>query len=312
MYSSYASNIDSIPFHLGPNDSSSSSSSELTPSSAERSFLTPGDSRWADIWQEWPLLCPFGSLFTALWRPGGGSAGGSKYSLAPPVGIQTQKTLSKMSLVVFLKFDSRGSHRHLSVSAGMFEWTAARTGGSAVRTPQSLFSPRREVSAAGLWVGRGAAERWPAGSGLFCSGTSGWVVLEDGEEPVAAGLEAGEGFRASDFGVQGEHYRLTDWDAGQLYDERKQRSGLKVLAHRVWNFHMRFFSLSYSASFPIKMHATDTKMQKIEPGPFFLFFFYDGWKFRRQCVNVIDTTWGHIYFLTWENFRQEFRTLKRS
>ncbi len=92
------------------------------------------------------------------------------------------------------------------VSAGMFEWTAARTGG----TPQSVFSPRRGVSAAGLWVGRGAAERWPAGSGLFCSGTSGWVGLEGGEEPVAAGLEAGEGFWASDFGVQGEHYRPTD------------------------------------------------------------------------------------------------------
>ncbi len=30
--------------------------------------------------------------------------------------------------------------------------------------------------------------------------------------------------------------------------------------------------------------------------------FYDGRKFRRQCVNVIDTTWGHIYFLTCENF----------
>ncbi len=281
MYSSYASNIDSIPFHLGPNDSSSSSSSELTPSSAERSFLTPGDSRWADIWQEWPLLCPFGSLFTALWRPGGGSAGGSKCSLDPPVGIQTQKTLSKMSLVVFLKFVSRGSDRHLSVSAGMFEWTAARTGGSAVRTPQSLFSPRREVSVAGLWVGRGAAERWPAGSGLFCLGTSGWVVLEDGEEPVAAGLEAGEGFRASDFGVQGEHYRLTDWDAGQLYDERKQRSGLKVLAHRVWNFHMRFFSYRIRHPFLSKCMLRIRKCRKSTWSIFFIFF-YDGWKFRRQ------------------------------
>ncbi len=27
-------------------------------------------------------------------------------------------------------------------------------------------------------------------------------------------------------------------------------------------------------------------------------FFYDGRKFRRQCVNVIDTTWGRIYFFT--------------
>ncbi len=31
-------------------------------------------------------------------------------------------------------------------------------------------------------------------------------------------------------------------------------------------------------------------------------FFYDGQKFRRQCVNVIDTTWGRIYFSTCENF----------
>ncbi len=26
--------------------------------------------------------------------------------------------------------------------------------------------------------------------------------------------------------------------------------------------------------------------------------FYEGQKFRRQCVNVIDTPWGHIYFTT--------------
>ncbi len=37
-------------------------------------------------------------------------------------------------------------------------------------------------------------------------------------------------------------------------------------------------------------------------------FFYDGRKFQRQCVNVIDTTWGHIYFLTYENFRWKLRT----
>ncbi len=30
--------------------------------------------------------------------------------------------------------------------------------------------------------------------------------------------------------------------------------------------------------------------------------FFDGRKFRRQCANVIDTTWGRIYFLTCENF----------
>ncbi len=30
--------------------------------------------------------------------------------------------------------------------------------------------------------------------------------------------------------------------------------------------------------------------------------FYDGWKFRRQCVNVIDITWGRIYFSMCKNF----------
>ncbi len=30
--------------------------------------------------------------------------------------------------------------------------------------------------------------------------------------------------------------------------------------------------------------------------------------FRRQCVNVIDTTWGRICFLTCEDFGRKFRT----
>ncbi len=46
-----------------------------------------------------------------------------------------------------------------------------------------------------------------------------------------------------------------------------------------------------SSSFPIKMLAMDMKMQKIEPDPFFLLRTnFDGQKFRKQCVNVIDTT----------------------
>ncbi len=36
--------------------------------------------------------------------------------------------------------------------------------------------------------------------------------------------------------------------------------------------------------------------------------FFDGRKFRRQCANVIDTTWGRIYFLTCEHFGWKFRT----
>ncbi len=37
--------------------------------------------------------------------------------------------------------------------------------------------------------------------------------------------------------------------------------------------------------------------------------FYDGWKFRRQCVNVIDTTRGRIYFLTFKKFGQKIWTV---
>ncbi len=41
------------------------------------------------------------------------------------------------------------------------------------------------------------------------------------------------------------------------------------------------------------MHATDAKTQKIEPDPN---FFYDGRKFRRQCVNVIDNVRSYLFF----------------
>ncbi len=37
-------------------------------------------------------------------------------------------------------------------------------------------------------------------------------------------------------------------------------------------------------------------------------FFFDGQKFRRQCANVIDITWGRIYFSTCENFGRKIRT----
>ncbi len=53
------------------------------------------------------------------------------------------------------------------------------------------------------------------------------------------------------------------------------------------------------------MFATDAKMQKIEPDP----NLFDRWKIRRQCVNVIGTTRGRIYFLFCnENFGREFQT----
>ncbi len=46
-------------------------------------------------------------------------------------------------------------------------------------------------------------------------------------------------------------------------------STVKVLAHWVRNFHMRFSYFSYLSSFHIKTLATDVKMQKIESGPIF-------------------------------------------
>ncbi len=74
---------------------------------------------------------------------------------------------------------------------------------------------------------------------------------------------------------------------------------LKAIAHWVRNFRMHSVFL-YSPSFPMKMHATDAKMQKIEPDP--------KQKFLRQCANVIDTTWGRIYLLTCENFGLKARS----
>ncbi len=70
-------------------------------------------------------------------------------------------------------------------------------------------------------------------------------------------------------------------------------------------FYALFSFFLYLSYFPIKMLATDTKTQKIEPYPH---FFCDGRKFRRQRVNVLDITWGHVYFLTCKYFRWEFQT----
>ncbi len=39
-----------------------------------------------------------------------------------------------------------------------------------------------------------------------------------------------------------------------------------------------------------------------------VWIFYDGQKFWRQCVKVIDAAWSHIYFLTCKNFEWEFQT----
>ncbi len=70
----------------------------------------------------------------------------------------------------------------------------------------------------------------------------------------------------------------------------------KVKAHWVWNFHVRFFVfliLSYQNACYGCENAENRTWSEL---------FHDGWKFWRQCVNMIDTTWGRIYFLTCENF----------
>ncbi len=56
---------------------------------------------------------------------------------------------------------------------------------------------------------------------------------------------------------------------------------------------------------PLKMLATDAKNAKNQTRSE---IFYDGQNFRRQCVNVIDRTWGQIYFSTYEHFGLKFRT----
>ncbi len=75
---------------------------------------------------------------------------------------------------------------------------------------------------------------------------------------------------------------------------------VKVIAHRVRNFRMRFSIFSYSPSFPIKMHATDVKMQKIEPDPNFF------WQTKvleavvrvLLCVSCVPASCVHIWFVS--------------
>ncbi len=54
---------------------------------------------------------------------------------------------------------------------------------------------------------------------------------------------------------------------------------------------------------PLKMLATDVKNAKNRTQSKKNF---DGRKFRRQCANVIDITWGRIYFSTCENSDEKF------
>ncbi len=66
-----------------------------------------------------------------------------------------------------------------------------------------------------------------------------------------------------------------------------------------WRLLLRWI---WTVKTPLKMLATDAKnLTRSE-------FFYDGRKFRRQCANVIDITWGRIYFSMCEHFGRKIRT----
>ncbi len=70
-----------------------------------------------------------------------------------------------------------------------------------------------------------------------------------------------------------------------------------VCAHNKWAGNMLMFHVDV-----MRMRWFHLRMRKRRKSNLVWFFFYDGRKFRRQCVNVIDTTWGRIYFSTCENF----------
>ncbi len=81
---------------------------------------------------------------------------------------------------------------------------------------------------------------------------------------------------------------------------------LKVLARWVRNFPVRFFIFCFFVFVILSYQNACYGCENAENRTWSEFS-YDGRKFRRQCVNVIDT-WGCIYFLTCEKFGRKFRT----
>ncbi len=77
---------------------------------------------------------------------------------------------------------------------------------------------------------------------------------------------------------------------------------LKVISHWVWNVRMRF-SVFPILSYQIACYRCENTENRTWSECFF-----DGWKFWRQCVNMIDTTRGGIYFSTCGNFGRKCRT----
>ncbi len=89
----------------------------------------------------------------------------------------------------------------------------------------------------------------------------------------------------SNLGVQTSSLRLTS---------------LKLIAHWVRNVHVRFsvfFFIFLFLSYQNACYGCENSENRTWSE-----FFSDGRKFRMRCVNVIDTTWGCFYFLTFENF----------
>ncbi len=86
---------------------------------------------------------------------------------------------------------------------------------------------------------------------------------------------------------------------GSIYSALCCETKWMNLTIAILDFGVRFYGGSE------RMLATDAKNAKNRTRSK---FFYDGRKFRRQCVNVIDITWGRIYFSTCENFGRKTRT----
>ncbi len=82
----------------------------------------------------------------------------------------------------------------------------------------------------------------------------------------------------------------------QCFVLRDEVDELDNLHSGFWRSLLRWL---WTVKTPLKMLATDAKNAKNRTRSK---FFYDGRKFRRQCANVIDITWGRIYFSTCENF----------
>ncbi len=72
------------------------------------------------------------------------------------------------------------------------------------------------------------------------------------------------------------------------------QDGVDELDNRHSGFWRSLVQWLWTVKTPLKMLATVVKNAKKQN---WSEFFYDGRKFRRQCVNVIDITWGRIYFL---------------